>query len=803
MTTKSSIIMDAHTGTASSTALHLPFRKVAVLGAGVMGSQIAAHLANAGLQVLLLDMPPEQGPRNQLAGKALKKARKMNPDPFVDDQAPGRIVTGNFEDDMYRIAETDWIIEAVVEDPEIKHSLYEKVEEHMPEDAVISTNTSGIPIRTLTEGRSRAFRNRFLGTHFFNPPRYLKLLELIPSSDTAPDVLQRVSRFGRLHLGKGVVRAKDTPNFIGNRIGVYSLMLALHMFDQEDYTIEEIDTLTGTLTGRPKSATFRTADVVGLDTLKLVADHLYEAAREDESRELFHTGSTLSMLVERGDTGAKSGAGFYKKQDGQITSINPQTGEYEVPGEPDLPGVKEVKKITDLEERWQKLYQLEGRAGDFIRRHTRGVVAYAMNRLPEIADSPADVDRAMQWGFGWQMGPFEICDAIGPEQVLTDLEDESATLPGWVADFRREAGRFYRYRNGERQVYRPGEGYVHEPLPDDEIPLFQIQQDRSKLLWQNDQAALWDIGEGVALYDVRTKANSLGSGVMSGLRDALDLVEREDMRGMVIGNEGANFSVGADLAEMGPAAMDGDFKKIDEAISNFQRGVQRVRYSARPVVAALRGKTLGGACEVAMASANTVAATESYIGLVELGVGLIPGGTGTMHLAARAAEQAPNGEESEILAFLQQYFKTVGTATVATSAQQARRKGLIGPAARITMNEDRRLYCAKQEVIAQYEQGYRPPPVRTGITVLGRPGKATLYTRAQQMQYGGFISEYDLYLAERLAYVMTGGDLTGTSQVHEDYLLDLEREVFLSLLGEQKTLERIDSVLKTNKPVRN
>ncbi len=786
-------------------SIRRPIRRATVLGSGVMGSQIAAHLANAGVQVDLLDLPSDKGDRNDVVNKSLKKTGKMNPSPFVTKDVAKRITPGNFEDDLYRLAHSEWIIEAVLENADIKRSLLKDVEQHAPSHAIISTNTSGLPIHQIIEGFSADFKSRFLGTHFFNPPRYLKLLELIPTTHTRDKVIEKIAWFGRLHLGKGIVKAKDTPNFIGNRIGVFALMHSLREFEQGKFSIEEIDTLTGPLIGRQKSATFRTADVVGLDTLMHVSENLYNALDDnDEARDLFKVPGVLKSLVENGALGAKTKAGFYRKEGKEIKSINPQTGEYESAKPVDLGDLETVKKLPSLGEKISALYGMEGRGGDFIRRHFQDLLAYTINRIPEISDNPADVDRAICWGFGWQAGPFRIADWIGVPRLLDDIKAEGNTLPDWIQEMQKDGNEtFYNFEKRVQYIYIPGSGYTIDARPDDEISLNFIKSRKGSRLWSNEEAALLDMGDGVALYEFRSKANTLSQNVMKGLFEALDKVEAGDYKGMIIGNEGSNFSVGANLGELAHFVMEGNWKPVEEAVKRFQQAIQRVHYASKPVVAVPHSKTLGGACELAMGSSHIVAPTETYIGLVELGVGLIPAGGGTMRMAKQATDKAPTANASHIQPWLQQAFETVAMAKVAMSAQEAKELGFFKPQDIIVMHEDRRLHAAKQQVIAMFEQGYMPPPVPTDIRVLGKPGKAPLYTAAWQMQQGGFITEYDCFLAERLAHILTGGDLTGPAEVHENYLLELEREVFLSLLGQQKTQERVKSVLETNKPIRN
>ncbi len=783
-----------------------PFRTAAVLGAGVMGSQIAAHLANAGLEVLLLDVAPasigKEGAPNSLVESAFTAATKMNPAPFFTDAAQKRVTLGNFDDDFDEIGEAEWVIEVVVERMDVKQQVMARIEEHASERAVISTNTSGLPIAEIAEGRSEGFKRRFLGTHFFNPPRYLKLFEMIPTADTDEAVVERVAHFARVHLGKGVVIAKDTPNFIGNRIGVYAMMQALRQATEGDYSIEDIDQLTGTLIGHPKSATFRTADVVGLDTLRHVAQNLYDAVPDDESREAFQVPDVLNKLVEGGNLGAKTKAGFYKKEGKVIRSVNMRTMEYEDPEESvlDLSGFKG----GTLSARLPKLYEDEGRVGEFFRTTTLDLFGYAARRIPEIADSPADLDRAVAWGFGWELGPFQMWDALGVERVRADLKAAGIEVPEWVADVPAEG--FYREDGGTREVWMPEEGaYAADPRPADEISLAAIKKDESKTLWKNSEAALLDLGDGVALFEFRSQANALGQEVMQGLADAIDQVENDrDLRGLVIGNEGTNFSVGANLGEIALTVAMGQMDQVAGLVENFQNTVLKVRYATKPVVVATHQRVLGGGCEITMACPHPVAAAETYIGLVELGVGLIPAGGGTMMMAAKAAELAANADRpSEIQPFLRQHFEQIAMAKVATSARQAQAMHFLPPDAVIVMNEARRFYVAKQEVLRLSNEGYLPPPVRTRIPVLGKPGRAQFEVALYQFEAGSYISAYDHVLASRLAYVLTGGDLSGPAEVHEDYLLELEREVFLSLLGEEKTQARIQSILTTNKPLRN
>ncbi len=776
-----------------------PFRTVAVLGAGVMGSQIAAHLANAGLTVHLLDIPASEANKNAIVETAWQKALKLKPAILYTDKIARRITLGNFEEHLERLADVDWAIEAVVENLAIKRQLMERIEGIVSPQAIVSTNTSGLSVNEIARGLSPSFRQRFLGTHFFNPPRYLKLLELIPTEETDTEVLLRLEWFARLHLGKGVVVAQDTPNFIANRIGIYATMLGLKAFTEQGYTIEEIDTLTGTLVGRPKSGTFRTADLVGLDTLLYVAKNLYPAIPDDESREIFRVPELLTKLVETGTLGAKTGQGFYKKDKGQILSLNPQTFTYE-PAKPlDLGDLKTLHKL-ELPERLQVLYRDRGRAGQLFRSMILSILSYSSYRLPEITDSPVEIDRAMRWGFGWELGPFEIWDVLGFKTVVTDMQTADIPLADWVATMikQHQVAGFYQ----PDKVYTPGHGYVALNIPEDEIDLKVVKSQPENVIWHNEEAALLDLGDGVVLYEFRSKGNTLSFKVMEGLTEVLDLLEN-NYRGMVIGNSNVNFCGGANLAEIAMLSQSEQLDRVSNLIVQFQQTLQRIHYFPKPIVAAVRGLALGGGCELVMACPQVVAATESHIGLVELSVGLIPGAGGIMRMAAWAAEKAAQEKANQIQPFLQRVFETVGMAKVANSAYEAQELGFLSPTAKIVINGDRRLYVAKQEVIRLDLEGYAPIPKRDSIMVLGRPARAALEQGAYVFQQGGYISEYDRLLANLLAYVLTGGELSAPTLVSEDYLLQLERESFVPLLKEEKTQERIAHMLKTKKPLRN
>jgi 3-hydroxyacyl-CoA dehydrogenase len=785
--------------------MFMPFRTATVLGAGVMGTQIAAHLANAGLTVYLLDLAAPGDNKNEIVETALKKSLKQSPSVFFTEQTARHIIVGNFDEHFDRVAKVDWIIEAIVENLVVKQQLMARLDGLIRNDAVISTNTSGLQVCEIARGRSESFRQRFLGTHFFNPPRYLKLLELIPTADTKTEVIERLQWFGRLHLGKGVVVAKDTPNFIANRIGLFVTMQGLRAIAEQGYTISEIDTLTGTAIGRPKSATFRTADLVGLDTLLYVAEHLYAAVPDDECRDRFRVPDLLRKLVGSNALGAKAGRGFYKKEQQQILSLNPDTMAYEPAPPLDLGNIEAIGKIDNLGERLRALYQDTGRGGKFFRQSTLELLSYAACRIPEITDSPVQIDRSMRWGFGWEIGPFEMWDMLGFAVVLADLKTAALAVPTWVETMHQTGGTgFYQGSHQNAQVYdRDRQKYIPLKISEDEICVAAVKASPGNTLWENSDASLLDLGDGVLLYEFHSKGNTLGYKVMDGLAEVLKILEAGDYRGLVIGNDSANFSGGANLVEMGALAKSGDFGAISKLLGEFQTVFQRIYYSPKPIVAAMRGRALGGGCELVMACPQVVAAAETYIGLVELSVGLIPGAGGLMRMVARAAERAATESPGQIQPFLKAAFETIALAKVSGSAYEAMAMGFLPPKTRIVMNGDRLLYVAQQEVIHLDRAGYMPPPKRNAIMVLGRPAKAQMQLAAYTVHQGGYISEYDRYLADRLAYVMAGGDLSAPTLVSDDYLLGLEREVFVPLLGQVKTQERIAHLLKAKKPLRN
>lgn len=795
-------------------------RKVAILGAGVMGSQIALHFAGAGFPVLLLDIAPKEltaeeaakglsldSPqvKNRIVHELFQRALKLSPSPAYDSAVPQRITLGNFTDDLPKIAEADWVIEVVVEDLQIKRALYEQVEKYRRPGTLITSNTSGIPIRFLVEGRSEDFRRHFAGTHFFNPPRYLPLLEIIPGPDTDPSVIQFLMDFGQVQLGKQTVLCKDTPAFIANRIGVFSLMHLLHAMHRYGVSVEEVDRLTGPAIGHPKSATFRTADVVGLDTLAKVAQGLYQNCPEDESRELFRIPDYLQKMLDRGLFGEKTGKGFYQKLrvngGSEIYSLNLETLEYGPQKKVKSPLLEQLRQEEDLKKRLRLIAKSEEPYARLLQENMAATFAYVSNRIPEIADELYPIDEAIRAGFGWQLGPFEKWDAIGVEEGLAAIQRFGFKAASWVHRMlERGYSRFYTVRNGRRYVYSPQrEDYIEVPGQERFILLDTLREE--KVIWRNSGASLFDLGDGVLCLEFHTKMNTIGGEVLEAVNRAIDMAERS-YEGLIIGNQGENFSAGANLALIFMLAAEQEWDELDMAVRMFQRTVMRIRHSAIPVVVAPHGLTLGGACEMSLHADGVQAAAETYIGLVEVGVGLIPAGAGTKEMAARIAERYVDGDVE--INYFRDILTMIATAKVATSASEAIQMGLLKPhQTRITLNRQKLLRDAKAHVLLLAEQGYVPPQPRTQIRVLGRTALGGVEASLYQMWQAGYITEYDRHIALKVAYVLAGGDLTGVQYVSEEYLLDLEREAFLSLCGERRTLERIQHMLQTGKALRN
>lgn len=796
-------------------------RKATVLGSGIMGSRIACHLANKGVEVLLLDIPPKElnerekaagksledkAVRNRIANENFQTAVKSNPSPLFSKSFASRITTGNFDDDLTKIKDSDWIIEVVVERLDIKQQLFERVEQYRTPGTLITSNTSGIPINLMTKGRSEDFVKHFCGTHFFNPPRYLRLLEVIPTKETDPSVVDFFMQYGDLYLGKTTVLAKDTPAFIANRIGIYGIMDLFHQVKEMGMTVEEVDKLTGTLVGRPKSATFRTCDVVGLDTLVHVANGLYEACPEDEKRDVFKLPDFINKMMENEWFGDKTKQGFYKKvkdENGKsnILAMNLDTHEYHEKERVKFGSLDAAKPITDLKERIAFLAKAKDKAGEFYRRTYGGLFAYVTHRIPEISDELFRIDQAMRAGFGWELGPFELWDAIGIEKGLSYVEQRGEKVAPWIQEMLDKGfTSFYKTEGGKRYYYDiDAKDYKEIPGQGGFIILDTIRE--SKTIWSNNESAIQDLGDGILNFEFRSKMNSLGGGVLAGMNKAIDLAEKE-YAGLVIGNQASNFSVGANLGMIFMMAVEQEWDELNFAIQHFQNTMMRVRYSDIPVVVAPHGMSLGGGCEMTLHADAVQAAAETYMGLVEFGVGVIPGGGGTKELTLRASDRYLK-DDVELNSYRENYLN-IGMAKVATSAQEAMDLGyLVEGRDHYSMNIDRQIQDAKRKAIMLAEQGYQRPIERTDIKVLGQQALGMFKVGAFQMREGGYISDHDLKMTEKLAWVMAGGDLSEPTEVSESYLLKLEREAFLSLCGERKTLERIQHMLKTGKPLRN
>lgn len=785
-----------------------------------MGSRIAAHFAGIGVQVLLLDIIPRElteedkakgitvdnpGWRNRIVNDALQSTLKASPSAVYSKDVAKRISIGNIEDDLHRIADCDWVIEAVIERLDIKQQVFEKIEQHRRPGSLITTNTSGIPIRMMAEGRSEDFQQHFCGTHFFNPPRYLKLLEIIPAPGTKQDVIEFLVDYGDRFLGKTTVLCKDTPAFIANRVGVFGFMAVFHAMQQLELSIDETDSLTGTIMGRPKSATFRTGDVVGLDTLVRVAEALPQNVPNDEAKDIFKIPPFIQQMLANKWYGDKTGQGFYKKVKGEggkseILTLNPATMEYGPKQKAKYATLEAAKQVEDLKGRLKVLYKGQDKAGEFYRMFHHMLFAYAGNRIPEIADELYKIDDALKAGFGWEIGAFESWDVLGVQKVLEQMEQAGIQAAPWVKEMLAGGNAtFYKTENGRRKYYDiQSKSYKDVPGSGSVIILEHLDE---KIVWQNSACKLVDIGDGVVALSWTSKMNTIDGEVLAGVNKAVAIAE-EQYKGLVIANSGANFSAGANVGLIFMFAVEQEYDELDFAIRQFQNTTMRLRYSSVPVVVAPHGLTLGGGCEMCLHADAVQAAAESYIGLVEMGAGLIPGGGGTKEMVVRAADR--NIKEDIELNYLQQLFINIGTAKVGTSAHEAfelnyLRKGVDS----ISINGDRRVTDAKRKVLDMYEAGYTQPIQRTDVKVQGRGGLGPLLAGIHGMWRGNYITDYDRLIAEKLAHVMCGGDLTQPTLVSEQYLLNLEREAFLSLCGQKKTLERLQSILQTGKPLRN
>jgi 3-hydroxyacyl-CoA dehydrogenase len=796
-------------------------KKVAVLGSGVMGSAIACHFANIGVDVLLLDIVPREldpkeekagltlespGVRNRLVNTALQTALKSKPSPIYSKSFASRIQTGNFEDDMHLISEVDWIIEVVVERLEIKKIVFEQVEAHRKPGTLITTNTSGIPIHMLIEGRSDDFVKHFCGTHFFNPPRYLKLLEIIPSPRTEPSVVKFFMDYGARFLGKKTVLCKDTPAFIANRVGVFGIQALFHLVPELGLTIEEVDKLTGPAMGRPKSATFRTSDVVGLDTLIHVANGVKDNCPNDERNSIFTTPDYVQHLADNNWLGSKSGQGFYKKvkeSDGksEILVLDIKTKEYRAQNKVKFATLEAAKAVDALAPRTKVLYNGTDKAGEFYKRQFHALFSYVSNRLPEISDELYRIDDALKAGFGWEIGAFESWDAVGIKVGLEGLKSEGLTAAPWIQEM-LDAGieSFYRLQNGRRQYYDvASKSYIDIPGQELIISLANISED--KVVWKNSGATIKDLGDGILNIEFHTKMNTIGGEILAGLNKAMDLAEA-DYRGLVISNDGQNFSAGANVGMIFMMAVEQEFDELDIAIKMFQNTTTRLRHCSIPVVAAPHGLTLGGGCEICLHVDKVVAHAETYMGLVEFGVGLIPGGGGTKEFAIRLSDELKSGDIRTNQ--FRNRFLTIGQAQVSTSAEEAFELGYMRRGQdEVVVSREHQLSVAKEMCQVMADEGYVSPKPRTDIEVLGNEAMGIVYIGAHSMMSGNYISAHDKLISEKLGYVLAGGDLSTPSKVSEKYLLDLERRKFLELCGERKTLERLQSIITTGKVLRN
>jgi 3-hydroxyacyl-CoA dehydrogenase len=799
------------------------FHRAVVIGSGTMGAALAAHLANAGLTVTLLDIVPnkllpdeeqkgltlqDKIVRNRIVQQGLDRAIKSRPASFFTSEAPALVSVGNLEDDFEVIKDADWIIEAIIENLKIKRDLMTRIDAIRSPNSIVSTNTSGIPVTSIAQGFSDGFRKHFLGTHFFNPPRYLKLLEVIPTTDTLPEVVEAISNFGEYRLGKGIVLCKDTPNFIANRLGFGGGAYALDFILENGYTVDEVDAITGPSIGRPKTATFRLIDLVGIDVWEHVGSNLAPAIPDDKEALKYlnseRANHVIHTMVEKGWLGNKVKQGFYKEvftPEGkrEFWSLNLKTMDYEAPMKVRFESIGKIKDVEDLGEKLKILLAAEDRAGQLVRALTYQGLSYASMRIPEVADTPKPLDDAMRWGFGHDAGPFEIWDMLGVGETLPVMQAAGFPAAEWVVKM-VSAGfeTFYKYESGTKVgVYNPTTGKYEQIKRPASLILLKEQIEISK----NPGATLFDIGDGVACVEFHTKMNSLDEDIANMIIEAQDRIQN-DFIGLVIGNEADNFSAGANIMLVVMAAQMGEWEKLDKIVKGLQDLNMRARYSPKPVVIAPAGLTLGGGAEVTTHASRVVAAAELYTGFVEFGVGVIPAGGGTKEMLRRIVNPAMKTENAEALPFLQRVFMQIGLAKVATSAEEARQMGILGPLDRVVMNKELLLAEAKKEVLHMAATGYHPP-IPEKIYAAGRDALGALRVAIHMMKEGKYITEYEAHMAGKLANVMTGGELSRPTWVDEQYILDLEREAFMSLCGEEKTRQRMVNMLQTGKPLRN
>lgn len=789
----------------------LQVKKAAVLGAGTMGAAIAAHFSNAGIPTLLLDIAPREEDakdKNAVVKSLFEAAKKLKPAPFMLGENANLITLGNFSDDMLKLKDCDFVIEAVVENLDIKHKLFAEVEKYRKPSAVIASNTSGIPIEEIAKPFSEDFKKHFLGIHFFNPPRYMKLVEVIPTADTDGELACSVSGFLDERLGKGVVPAKDRPNFIANRIGTFGMMATVHEMLDKNFTPTEVDQMTGKAIGHASSATFRTSDLVGLDVLAHVNKNLYPAIPDDEDREVFRLPEVISQMLEKKILGDKTQGGFFKKSKDaegkrQILELDLQTFEYKPQAKTKFPSLEAAKQIEDLPKRLKTLTWGEDKVGAFLWNTMSRMFRYSANRIPEIADTIVEIDNAIKWGFGWEIGVFETWDAIGVKDSVERMKTEEMKIPENVQKMLASgAESFYKYENGVKSFFDFATNSYKEIPAKSGVIVLKSVKDRTGVIKSNKGASLIDIGDGVACLEFHSKMNSIGTDTMQMLKFAVDETEKNHV-GLVIGNQGGNFSAGANIMMILLAAQEEEWDDINLMIHAFQQANMRLRYSSKPVVAAPYGLSLGGGCEIPLHADKVRAAAETYMGLVEVGVGLLPGGGGTKEMALRTMDAARKTPDADPLNFLKKTFEIIGMGKVATSAQEAKSFGFLRDSDAISMNGDRLIADAKQEVLNLAAAGYTQPVQRTDIYAPGESVLAAFKIALTMMKRGGYISDHDELIGRKIAKILCGGELNHASEVSEQYLLDLEREGFLSLCGERKTQERIAAMLKTGKPLRN
>ena len=790
-------------------------KKVAVLGSGVMGSAIACHMANVGLEVLLLDIVPDEAKeskdlkaRNKLVNDALNKSLKSKPSPIYNKSFAKRISTGNMTDNMKDIANCDWIIEVVIERLDIKKIVFDQVEKYRKKGTLVTTNTSGIPISSMLEGRSDDFKKHFFGTHFFNPPRYLKLLEIIPSPESDQQNIDFMMEFGADVLGKTMVLCKDTPAFIANRVGVYAIQDLFYTVEELGLSVGEVDKLTGPIMGRPKSATFRTCDVVGLDTLVHVSNGLKANCPNDERKEVFEIPAYVSSMLENNWLGSKSGQGFYKKTTNEkgkktILELDLKTLEYTEKKKIKFPTLDLARQEDDLIKRTKILFNGKDKAGDFYRKVFTGLFQYVTHRIPEISDEIYKIDDALKAGFGWSLGPFETWDAVGFEKGLAIIEKEGGKCAEWINELIKNGVKsFYKVENGIRMYYNiNSKSYEAIPGAESTISLDTLRE--SNTIWSNADVHIIDLGDGIINVEFHTKMNTIGGGVLQGINKAIDIAEQEEKyKGVVISNDGENFSAGANVGMIFMMAVEQEWDELDFAVRAFQNTTMRLRYSTIPVVVAPHGLTLGGGCEICLHADKVIAHAETYMGLVEFGVGLIPGGGGTKEFALRFSDELNNGDMR--INLFREKFLTIGQAKVSTSGHEAIELGYLREGVdEVIVSRANQISYAKEACLKLANKGYVQKAKRNDIKVLGKEGLGIVYVGADSMKSGNYMSQHDLVISEKLGSVLCGGDLSQITEVSEQYLLDLERRAFLELCTERKTLERIQSLLQTGKILRN